>query len=89
LREALDATVAAPKPERRVEQLNRILLAANALDTEKKASLTKVGFLTIDELSHWHTTEAGVDFSAFVLRQLKRYEEKSGITVSPAPEKRK
>jgi arylsulfatase A-like enzyme len=85
LREALDATLAAPTPQKNVEQLNRILRASNALDAEKRASLTKAGFLSIDELGLWHTTEAGVDFVAFVSRQRKIYEHQQGHSRDPRP----
>lgn len=74
LREALDATLPAPKGPRHVEQLNHVLRAAHALDTEKKTALNKAGFLTIDELGRWHTTEADTNFEAFVARQRKLYE---------------
>lgn len=85
LSEALDATLAAPKPAQNVEQLNRILRASNALAAEQKTSLTKAGFLSIDELGLWHTTEAGVDFAAFVLRQRKLYEEQRAHSQDPLP----
>lgn len=69
LREAFDANLPAPESPRLVARLNETLIAAHALTDEKKAALEKAGFLPLESLGLWHTTEAGADFGAFVARQ--------------------
>lgn len=69
LREAFDPGPRPPEQARLVEQLNEALIAAHALDGEKQKELRRAGFLTLDQLGQWHTTEAGTNFEAFVARQ--------------------
>lgn len=74
LGEAMDARRPGPEGPGRVEQLNCALRTAHALPAERQEALKEAGFLTIDELARWHTTEAGADFEAFVSRQRRLLE---------------
>jgi len=69
LAEAFDADRDAPESSRACERLNRVLLAANAVDDAQKKRLEEAGFMELDDLGRWHTTPAGVDFEAFVSQQ--------------------
>lgn len=74
LREALDKDHPAPATPRHVERLNHVLRAEAQADPAKRAALKEAGFLAIDELARWHTTDAGTDFAAFVSRQQRLYD---------------
>ena len=69
LREAFQADPEAPKVARCVKRLNKVLIQAHGLPEEKKQALTAGGFLTLDELGKWHTTDAGTDFEKFTSQQ--------------------
>ncbi len=69
LAEAFDADLDEPESSRACERLNRVLLAANAVDDAQKKRLEEAGFMELDDLGRWHTTPAGVDFEAFVSQQ--------------------
>lgn len=69
LSEAFDPKQSPAEYPRLVEQLNEVLIAAHKLSDEKKEVLHKAGFLPLNDICKWHTTEAGADFKAFVTRQ--------------------
>ncbi|MDN3666957.1 sulfatase-like hydrolase/transferase [Algibacter miyuki] len=58
-----------------IKRLNKVLIEAHNLSEEKKALLTKYGFITIDDLGQWHTTPAGDNFNHFVIQQEKILEQ--------------
>ena len=67
--EAFDPEQSPPEYPRLVEQLNEVLTAAHQLIDDKKEALQKAGFLSLNAVCMWHSTEAGTDFKAFVTRQ--------------------
>ena len=69
LLEAFDPGVEKPKVAQSVKRHNKALLAAHALPDAQKATLSEKGFMTLDQLGKWHTTEAGTDFEKFVSQQ--------------------
>ena len=69
LREAFDPNVDAPKVAQSVQRLNEVLIKAHTLSDSQKDSLSKKGFMTLEDLGKWHTTEAGSDFDQFALQQ--------------------
>ena len=69
LLEAFDASVEAPKVAKNVQRLNEVLIKANQMSDSQKESLSSKGFLTLDDLGKWHTTQAGADFEKFVAQQ--------------------
>ena len=69
LREAFDPNVDAPKVAQSVQRLNEVLIKAHTLSDLQKDSLSKKGFMTLEDLGKWHTTEAGSDFDQFALQQ--------------------
>ena len=74
LGEAFVPAQASPECPRLVEQLNQALIAAHALDGDKKQALEQAGFMPLEALGMWNTTEAGTDFNAFVSRQRTLFE---------------
>lgn len=69
LLEAFDAKLEAPKVPQSVKRFNKVLIAAHAMSDKKKELLSDKGFVTLDELGKWHTTEAGSDFEKLTLQQ--------------------
>ena len=69
LHEAFDENVDAPKVAKSVQRLNEVLIKAHALPDAQKKLLSEEGFMTLDDLGKWHTTEAGADFDQFALQQ--------------------
>ena len=69
LKEAFNADQQAPKVAQSVRRLNEALITAHGMTDEQKQSLTEKGFLTLDELGKWHTTDAGDDFERFTANQ--------------------
>ena len=74
LSEAFDPKQSPPEYPRLVEQLNEVLIAANRLSDDKKETLHKAGFLPLNAVCIWHSTEVGTDFKAFVTRQKNLFE---------------
>ena len=68
LHEAFDANVEPPKVAQNVKRLNEVLIEAHAISDAQK-SLSGKGFMTLDDLGKWHTTEAGPDFEKFTSQQ--------------------
>ena len=52
-----------------MKRLNEVLIEAHAMPESQKKSLSGKGFMTLDDLGKWHTTEAGPDFEKFVSQQ--------------------
>ena len=70
LKEAFDANQKnAPKVAKSVQRLNEALIKAHGLSEDQKNLLSEAGFMTLDDLGKWHTTEAGADFDKFVIQQ--------------------
>ena len=69
LHEAFDSNVEAPQVTQNVKRLNQVLIKAHTLPSAQKNVLSKKGFLTLDDLGKWHTTNAGNDFGKFTLQQ--------------------
>ena len=69
LLEAFDANVEPPEVAQNVKRLNEVLIEAHAMPESQKKSLSGKGFMTLDDLGKWHTTEAGPDFEKFVSQQ--------------------
>ena len=69
LKEAFDADQNAPKVAKSVQRLNKALIKAHGLSEDQKNLLSEAGFMTLDDLGKWHTTEAGADFDKFVIQQ--------------------
>ncbi len=74
LKEALDVKIEAPAVPKHIASLNQILRKVHSLDNESKSSLKNDGFMTIDDLGLWHTTDAGANFNEFCKRQMKIYQ---------------
>lgn len=69
LQEAFYSDIASPPMSGNVSRLNEILRSAHVLSPTQLSALRKRGFLTIDEIGEWHTTQAGADFPAFIRLQ--------------------
>jgi len=74
LSEAFDPKQSPSEYPRLVEQLNEVLIAAHQLSDDKKEALQKAGFLPLNAICMWHSTEAGTDFKAFVTRQTNLFQ---------------
>ena len=69
LLEAFDEDIEAPKVAQSIKRLNQVLIEAHGLSEARKKLLADKGFMTLDELGKWHTTQAGSDFEKFTLQQ--------------------
>ena len=69
LHEAFDANVEPPKVPRSVKRLNEVLIKAHGMSGSQQKLLANKGFMTLNALGKWHTTDAGADFEKFASRQ--------------------
>jgi hypothetical protein len=69
LHEAFDPDLQPPQVPQNVSLFNEILRAAQNRSPDQLSVLKQKGFLTIDEISQWHTTKAGTDFPRFLRLQ--------------------
>ena len=69
LHEAFDENIKAPEVLQSVKRLNKVLIEAHSLTDSSKKRLSEKGFMTLDDLGTWHTTQAGSDFEKFTSQQ--------------------
>lgn len=78
LYEAFDTMVEPSEVPQSVKRLNEVLIEAHALPDDEQEALVAKGFMTIDDLGKWHTSNSGPNFEAFVTQQeaiFKRLQE--------------
>ena len=69
LHEAFDKNIKPPEVAQSIKRLNQVLIKAHALSDSKKKMLSDKGFMTLDDLGKWHSTQAGPDFEKFTSQQ--------------------